>query len=74
MNMLRQQEQGRVIMHSSSPLANEAFEIPHAIRAMPGKFQTRPGIACDSTGLLVAAWNELDESGKRLVIAVREDK
>ncbi|WP_425615028.1 hypothetical protein NA78x_004916 [Anatilimnocola sp. NA78] len=64
---------GRVIMHSRSPKADEVFEVPHAIASMPGKFQTRPGIASGS-GLLVAAWNELDENGKRVVVAVRDEK
>lgn len=59
---------GRAIMHAISPLADGKFETPHAIRAQAGRYQMRPAIACGGEGSLVAAWMELDASGKRLVV------
>lgn len=59
---------GRAIMHAVSPLADGKFDIPSAIRPKNGHFQMRPAIACGSDGLLVAAWMELNETGKRLVV------
>ncbi|QDU30112.1 hypothetical protein ETAA8_52310 [Anatilimnocola aggregata] len=62
---------GRVVMHSIAPRADGKFDLPHPLASRPGKFQTRPGIASGTSGLLVAAWNELDETGKRVMVAVR---
>jgi hypothetical protein len=58
---------GRVIMYSVSPLADGHFGKARAIAPRPMRFQTRPAIACGK-GDIVVAWNELDESGKRVVV------
>lgn len=59
---------GRIIVHAVSPRADGRFEAVKPISPRPGRFQTRPAIACDAAGLVVVAWNELDESGKRVVV------
>jgi hypothetical protein len=58
---------GRAIMHAASPKADGRFSTPRPIVARPGRFQTRPAVACGECGIVVA-WNELDESGKRVVV------
>jgi hypothetical protein len=59
---------GRVIMHAVSPEADGHFSVASPIVSRSGRFQTRPAIACGKRGMAVA-WNELDESGKRVVVA-----
>lgn len=39
------------------------------IVAPSGAFQTRPALAIGSDGMVFVAWNELDEQGKRVVVA-----
>ncbi len=58
---------GRVIMHAVSPEADGRFSAASPVVVRPGRFQTRPAIACGKRGIVVA-WNELDESGKRVVV------
>jgi hypothetical protein len=65
---------GRVIMHACSNLADGQFKAPQPILARPGRFQTRPAIACGTGGLIVVAWNELDENGKRVVVTRLEQQ
>jgi hypothetical protein len=60
---------GRVVMYAFSPQADGRFSRPVALRPQPGRFQMRPAIACGTDGLIVAAWMELDEKGKRVVVA-----
>jgi hypothetical protein len=60
---------GRVIMYACSRRADGQFTHPFAIRPQPGRFQMRPTIACGADGLIVAAWMELDEAGKRAVVS-----
>ena len=59
---------GRVAVYACSPRADGHFDGARAIAARPGSFQTRPAIACGEDGGIVVAWNELDESGKRVVV------
>jgi hypothetical protein len=59
---------GRVIMHACSPHADGLFGSARPILSRPGRFQTRPAIAAGPGELLVAAWNELDEGGKRVIV------
>ena len=59
---------GRIIVHAVSPRADGRFEVVKPISPMPKRFQTRPAIACGPAGLVLVAWNELDESGKRVVV------
>jgi hypothetical protein len=61
---------GRVIMHACSQRADGQFESAKPVSPSPGHFQLRPAIASGPDGLLVSAWMELDESGKRVVITV----
>ncbi|HET6882357.1 MAG TPA: hypothetical protein VFI31_19485 [Pirellulales bacterium] len=58
---------GRVIMHAVATHADGRFSAAVAIAPRPKRFQTRPAIACGEAGMVVA-WNELDESGKRVVV------
>jgi hypothetical protein len=63
---------GRVIMYASSPRADGQFTPALAIAPRPKRFQTRPAIARGTRGVVVA-WNELDESGKRVVVTRLSD-
>ena len=63
---------GRAIMHVYAAHNDCRFGPPQAVRPSPGRFQTRPAIACGMYGQIVVAWTELDESGKRMVIVRRK--
>jgi hypothetical protein len=63
---------GRAIMHAYAPLGEGRFHPPQAVRPRAGCFQSRPAIACGADGLVVIAWTELDEAGKRVVIVRRQ--
>ncbi|MCE9533173.1 MAG: hypothetical protein K8T89_18910 [Planctomycetes bacterium] len=41
---------------------------PKAVSAKQGAFQTRPSIVGTPNGDIFVAWNELDESGKAIVV------
>jgi hypothetical protein len=60
---------GRAIMHACSPKADGRFNAAKPILLKEKRFQIRPAIACGPDGLLIAAWMELHESGKRIVVA-----
>jgi hypothetical protein len=64
---------GRVVVYSSSREADGHFDAARPIAPQPGRFQTRPAIACGPSGGLVVAWNELDDSGKHVVVACLSD-
>jgi hypothetical protein len=62
---------GRAIMYACSPRADGQFESPQPVSPKPGHFQIRPAVAAGNSGKsgsLVAAWMEISESGKRLVV------
>lgn len=46
-----------------------SWQPPQPVAAKEGAFQTRPALALKATGEVFAAWHELDEQGKRVVVA-----
>jgi hypothetical protein len=62
----------RAVMYACSTHADGKFESTGAVLSRPGHFQIRPAIACGPNALVVTAWMELDESGKRVVVTVIE--
>jgi hypothetical protein len=65
---------GRAIVYAPLlPTGGQASQ-PIAIASQAGRFQTRPAIACGPAGLLISAWMELDESGKRVVVVAQPGK
>lgn len=45
------------------------WQPPQPVAAKEGAFQTRPALALKATGEVFAAWHELDEQGKRVIVA-----
>lgn len=59
---------GRAILVASMPPGSTSFESGRPVAPKPGVFQTRPAVVSNGRGDLVIAWNELDESGKAVVV------
>ncbi len=60
---------GRAIMYATLPVGGKAFTRPRAVAAKEGAFQTRPSVAATGAGKIIVAFNELDETGKAVVVA-----
>ncbi len=60
---------GRAIMYASSRDGGEHFGPRVALDPRPGAYQTQPSLAAGPDGALFAAWNEIDQDGKRVVVA-----
>lgn len=58
---------GRAIFHAVMG-GDGRFAGAHAIAPRAGAFQTRPAVAVTGAGRIVAVWNELDETGKAVVV------
>ena len=65
---------GRAVMYAQSRAGDGHFESPRALAERPGAFQTRPALIGTVDGTIHVAWNELDENGKRIVIASFTDR
>lgn len=59
---------GRAIVYRSMPAGASQFGAVRAVAPKPGAFQTRPAITGTPKGEIVIAWNQLDESGKAVVV------
>lgn len=59
---------GRAVMTASSNDGGETFSSPRTLQPRPGVFQLRPNLVQSADGALVAAWCELAEPGKAVVI------
>ena len=59
---------GRAIQYARLAPGQAVFGAPRSIAAKPGAFQSRPAIVSTPSGELWVAWNELDESGKAVVV------
>lgn len=59
---------GRGVMLRSWPVGASGFNAARAVHPVAGAFQTRPTLTATPDGSLVLAWNELDESGKAVVV------
>ena len=59
---------GRAIMYATLSPGSDRFSSPRAVVAKEGVFQTRPTVTSKGSEIFVA-WNELDESGKAIVVA-----
>jgi len=59
---------GRVIMYAFAKSCCRFFGEARAIAPKPGVFQTRPTITGTIDDEIFVAWNELDESGKAIVV------
>ncbi|HEY1192037.1 MAG TPA: sialidase family protein [Gemmata sp.] len=59
---------GRAVMHAVMPKGQGAFGAARAVAPQAGAFQTRPVIAGTASGSLFVAWNELDTTGKAVVV------
>jgi hypothetical protein len=60
---------GRAIWYAWLAPGQSEFGMARAVAPRPGAFQTRPAIVRLANGELVAAWNELDEKGKAIVVS-----
>jgi hypothetical protein len=65
---------GRAIFMAACSATNDAqnplaWNAPTAIAPKADAFQTRPALAQAPDGHVYAAWHELDENGKRVVVA-----
>jgi hypothetical protein len=60
---------GRAIMFSVSTDDGASFTPARPVSPRLGAFQLNPALAVASDGAVLIAWNELDESGKRVVVA-----
>jgi hypothetical protein len=59
---------GRAIQHATLG-SDGRFGTPRAVAPRTGAFQTRPAITVTSTGRVIIAWNELDETGKVIFVS-----
>jgi hypothetical protein len=59
---------GRAIMYAVLPAGQSEFSAARGISPKPGAFQTRPVITGNASGGLFVAWNELDTTGKAVVV------
>jgi hypothetical protein len=59
---------GRAILVATMPPGLPSFGSGRPVAPKPGVFQTRPAVVSTARGDLVIAWNELDESGKAVVV------
>ncbi|OWK44370.1 putative signal peptide protein [Fimbriiglobus ruber] len=59
---------GRAIQYATMAPGATAFGQPRAVAPRAGAFQTRPALVTTSDGSVFVAWNELDESGKVVVV------
>jgi len=60
---------GRAIQYAMMPAGQSAFGAVRAIAPKTGAFQTRPSIAVTPKGIVFVAWNELDTTGKAIVVS-----
>ena len=60
---------GRAVKYAYMPAGASTFGPARAIAPRLGAFQTRPALVCGRSGVVFAAWYELDEAGKSLVAA-----
>jgi hypothetical protein len=59
---------GRAVMYAAMREGKTAFGPVRAVAPKAGVFQTRPSVAADTNGNVYIAWNELDTTGKSLVL------
>jgi hypothetical protein len=59
---------GRGILHAYMPAGQLLFGPALPVALKPGAFQTRPSMTVTPAGHVFAAWMELDESGKSVVV------
>jgi hypothetical protein len=59
---------GRAIMYARQKPGDTEFGVVRAVAPKPGAFQTRPCIVAPTNDELFIAWNELDASGKAVVV------
>jgi hypothetical protein len=59
---------GRAVMLAMASHADGQFSRAMAVSPRPGSFQLNPAIAIGSDGALLVAWNEIDTTGKRVVV------
>lgn len=59
---------GRAIHYARLAPGQTSFGPARSMSPKPGVFQSRPTVVAASTGDLWAAWNELDETGKAVVV------
>jgi hypothetical protein len=59
---------GRAVLYAFMASGKDHFGPARAVAPNPGAFQTRPAIIGTPGGDLFVAWNELDETGKAVVV------
>lgn len=59
---------GRSVHYATIPAGQTAFSDVRAIAPKPGAFQTRPTVVATTDGNVFVAWNELDTTGKSVVV------
>jgi hypothetical protein len=59
---------GRAVMLAVASHTDGQFSRAMAVSPRPGAFQLNPAIAIGSDGALLVAWNEIDTTGKRVVV------
>jgi hypothetical protein len=60
---------GRAIMYASSRDGGEHFGPAVPLDPRPGAYQVQPSLSAGPDGAVIAAWNEIDQDGKRVVVA-----
>ncbi len=63
---------GRAVMLAITTGDGSRFGPAEPIAPVAGAFQLNPSVAVASDGAILAAWSEIDGSGKRIVLARRE--
>ena len=63
---------GRAVMFASSSHDRSGFGPAVAVSPRPGAFQLNPAIAIGRDRAILIAWNEIDTTGKRVVVVRRE--
>lgn len=59
----------RIIQHAILQ-ADGRVSQPRAVAPRSGALQTRPALVVTAAGRILVAWNELDDTGKRIVVSV----
>ena len=59
---------GRTILYAAMASGASSFGPTRQVAPRSGAYQTRPAIVCTVHGDLFVAWNELDETGKSVVV------
>ena len=63
---------GRAVMLAVASSDGSGFGPAMAVSPRPGAFQLNPAIAIGRDGAVLIAWNEIDTTGKRVVVVRRE--